>query len=54
MRWTICRLPVEVARKTAKRQMKAIESKNDNAGKYEEKAKKNKRAAKIMHTAESG
>jgi hypothetical protein len=43
--------PVEVAGKTAERQMKAVEPQNYNPDNYQKETKKNKDAAEVRHTA---
>jgi hypothetical protein len=45
--------PIEIAGKTAEREMEAAETENHGTQQYQEETKKNKGAAKIMHTAEA-
>jgi hypothetical protein len=45
--------PIEVAGKTAERKMEAVETENHDTEQHQKQAKKNKGAAKIMHTAEA-
>jgi hypothetical protein len=46
-------MPAEITGKAPERKMKVTEPQDDYAGDDKEKAEKNKRTAKVMHTAES-
>ena len=44
--------PVEIAWKTAERQIEAVEPQDHQTGDYQEEAERNKNATEVMHTAE--